>query len=141
RPSDYLERRCRLCFGSGARLSATGSHMPDCVVALDACFSQKHNKQRRDPPFSHPDSSMIAETVLDVTEEWVDNRREGNTVHTSQPRKRQKAQPSANASSDDPTLAAEILAKCENSFKAAQASIAKANTKQHDVTAAMALIC
>ncbi|KAL1697862.1 hypothetical protein EV121DRAFT_274803, partial [Schizophyllum commune] len=150
RPSSYLARRCPSCFGSGRRLSALLPQSPDCVVAIDACFSQKHNKQRRDPIFCYPDSSILDEEVIATTAQTVEAMQESGPTKSKHVRKARLDGPPAHAG---PTLGEErgtaeplrlppdALAKCENSFKAAQASIAKASTGHHDVTAAMAIIC
>ena len=44
-PSAYLQGCCPICFGSARRLSQSSPTSPDCMVSIDACFSQKHNKQ------------------------------------------------------------------------------------------------
>ena len=46
RPSEYLRERCSLCFGGESQKGQSGPH---CIVAMDGCFMQKHNKQIRDP--------------------------------------------------------------------------------------------
>ncbi|KAL1726382.1 hypothetical protein FB107DRAFT_182576, partial [Schizophyllum commune] len=133
RPSDYLRSRCPACFGSNRRISAADPNAPDALVAIDACFSQKHNKQSRDPAFHHPGDIMLTEGALRIAEERVHSLRKTANRRTK-------------ASAFDPQAAgirvpSEALQNCEDSFKAAQTAIAKANTGSHDVTAVMGLIC
>ncbi|KIJ10631.1 hypothetical protein PAXINDRAFT_16399 [Paxillus involutus ATCC 200175] len=66
-PSDYLRARCPLCFGAHDwNKSCTEEKMVNCIVCIDACFTQKRSKNPRgaeghDPPnpskmfFLHPD--------------------------------------------------------------------------------------
>ena len=42
RPSEYLCEHCLLCFGGESQKGQSGPH---CIVAMDGCFTQKHNKQ------------------------------------------------------------------------------------------------
>lgn len=140
-PTEYLRGRCPACFGSNSRLSALQTSAPDSIVALDACFSQKHNLQTRDPAFLHPYSVMLDEGALAAAERKVDAARGGRKP----PRKRaggaRNAEPSGEDELSGIRVPADALRNCEESFKAAQESIAKANTGSHDVTAVMALIC
>ncbi|KAI5887797.1 uncharacterized protein SCHCODRAFT_02515344 [Schizophyllum commune H4-8] len=143
RPSAHLQACCPICFGSARRLSQSSPTSPDCLVSIDACFSQKHNKQRRDPIFLHPDDFMIDEATLTSTAEWVEAIR-GDGAASTNVKRRRGAQGGGTVTSsidDPPTLPAESLEQCKSSFKAAQSSIAKASVRRHDVTAAMALLC
>ncbi|KAL1689045.1 hypothetical protein GGG16DRAFT_36466, partial [Schizophyllum commune] len=133
-PTQYLRGRCPACFGSNRRLSDNDANAPDVLVALDACFSQKHNKQTRDPPFHHPDGIMLSEEALRAAKERVE------TLRPSKGKGRAKST-NFNARAAGIRVPAEALQNCEDSFKAAQDAIAKANTKNHDVTAVMALLC
>ncbi|KAL1699529.1 hypothetical protein EV121DRAFT_174134, partial [Schizophyllum commune] len=133
RPTEYLRSRCPACFGGDRRLSGDHPDVPDVLVSIDACFSQKHNKQARDPAFHHPEDIMLSEAALERTRERVEALRA---------RRGRKSK----ASQFDPLAAglsvpSEVLQTCEESFKAAQTAIAKANTGSHDVTAVMGMIC
>ncbi|KAL1738947.1 hypothetical protein HDZ31DRAFT_50191 [Schizophyllum fasciatum] len=140
RPSAYLRSRCPACFGGGDRISSVNPSAPDSIVQLDACFSQKHNLQTRDPAFHHPGGIMLSEAALADAERRVDAAR----MATKRPRKRQaREQPSVD---DDLRLGggrvpADALQNCEDRFKAAQEKIAKANAGLHDITAVMAILC
>ncbi|KAJ3732470.1 hypothetical protein DFJ43DRAFT_1154503 [Lentinula guzmanii] len=70
RPSEYLRARCPLCFGG----SSTMSKELSTIVCLDACFTQKHNKQKyRDPPREHPKTVFIPEDDVVIWEAFVPN--------------------------------------------------------------------
>ncbi|KAL1743148.1 hypothetical protein HDZ31DRAFT_65300 [Schizophyllum fasciatum] len=140
RPSDYLRSRCPACFGSNHRLSSLQAATPDSIVQLDACFSQKHNLQTRDPAFYHPDGIMLSEPALAAAELKVDAARAG----AKRPRKRQardEASEGASLKAAGIQVPVDALRNCEDHFKAAQEWIAKANAGLHDVTAVMAILC
>ncbi|KAJ3833283.1 hypothetical protein F5878DRAFT_546843, partial [Lentinula raphanica] len=60
RPSDYLRRRCPLCFGGRNESTEDLS----CIVCLDACFTQKNNaRSHRDPERQHPKSVFVPEIM------------------------------------------------------------------------------
>ncbi|KAL1686808.1 hypothetical protein GGG16DRAFT_24945, partial [Schizophyllum commune] len=132
-PSDYLRSRCPACFGSSRRLSAEDPNVPDVLVAIDACFSQKHNKQARDPAFNHPHDIMLSEETLQSADDRVRALRNRSGRRTRVP--------TFDAQAAGIRVPSEALQNCEDSFKAAQTAIAKANTGTHDVTAVMALLC
>ncbi|KAL1741228.1 hypothetical protein HDZ31DRAFT_23039, partial [Schizophyllum fasciatum] len=139
-PTAYLRARCPACFGSNRRLSSAQPGAPDSIVQLDACFSQKHNLQTRDPAFHHPDGVMLSNEALAAAEARVDAARA-----TKRPPRKRRAQ---RLDTEDAELVAagvrvpaDALRSCEESFKAAQESIAKANAGLHDVTAVMAILC
>ncbi|TRM56375.1 hypothetical protein BD626DRAFT_363531, partial [Schizophyllum amplum] len=144
RPTEYLRARCPACFGSNNRLSAGNSTVPDSIIQMDACFSQKHNLQTRDPPFQHPRNVMLSEEALALADERVEAMRSARgrpRKGSSRTRKRRAGSPDFDPLASGIQVPVEALRNCEDSFKAAQESIAKANTGQHDVTAAMALLC
>ncbi|KAG6905812.1 hypothetical protein DXG01_000595 [Tephrocybe rancida] len=60
RPSDYLRAACPLCFG-GEFPQSSPSSGPDAIVCLDVCFTQKRNRQARDPPRTHPRTVFVPE--------------------------------------------------------------------------------
>ncbi|KAF9067812.1 hypothetical protein BDP27DRAFT_1364621 [Rhodocollybia butyracea] len=72
RPSEYLRSRCPLCFGGKTKFDEGY----DVIVCLNACFTQKHNKQVQDPKFSHLNSIFISPEEVKVWRE----RGNGNTT-------------------------------------------------------------
>ncbi|KAF8832986.1 hypothetical protein BDN67DRAFT_917799, partial [Paxillus ammoniavirescens] len=72
-PSDYLRARCPLCFGGNDwRKAQSPDQLVDCIVCVDACFTQKRLKNPRgaegdDPP--NPITSFFVPTeVVDEME-------------------------------------------------------------------------
>ncbi|KAJ3793185.1 hypothetical protein GGU11DRAFT_692266 [Lentinula aff. detonsa] len=123
RPSEYLRARCPLCFGG----SSTMSKELSAIVCLDACFTQKHNKQKyRDPPREHPKTVFIPEDDVVIWEAFV--------AEVRPPRP-------AKDFEDGLKVPNAILDECERSFTAADGSREKASTQFFDSTALMGLLC
>ncbi|KAJ7116162.1 hypothetical protein C8R43DRAFT_1091280 [Mycena crocata] len=138
RPSEYLRRRCPLCFGG---LKHDPSLIADLLVCIDACFTQKGNKAGRDPLKTHPNTHFVPEDVAARTEAYVDAVRNGSGT-----RKRQRAtvqEVEEEDGYDDPALPLprSVLDGCEASFKAADEKREKASTQYFQDTAVMALLC
>ncbi|KAK7025348.1 hypothetical protein VNI00_016059 [Paramarasmius palmivorus] len=135
RPSDYLRSRCPLCFGGRRRDIGF-----DAIVCVDACFTQKHNKQQRDQPLQHPHSVFVPEADVLSMEAHVE------FVRPSRPRKQgangepipQEVPDGFEGSMKVPTS---VLDGCEDSFTAADERRQKASTKFFDCTALMGLLC
>ncbi|KAG6912890.1 hypothetical protein DXG01_011303, partial [Tephrocybe rancida] len=93
RPSNYLCARCPLCFGGkfpwtspederpnnkyfpySIYYNDSDDHAlsPDAIICIDACFTQKHNHQARDPPRTHPRTVFIPEQDAEAMEKYVD---------------------------------------------------------------------
>ncbi|KAG6912599.1 hypothetical protein DXG01_013537, partial [Tephrocybe rancida] len=76
RPSDYLRARCPLCFGGEFPWARTEDERPDddpdAIVCIDACFTQKRNRQARDPPRTHPRTVFIPEADAEAMEKHVE---------------------------------------------------------------------
>ncbi|TFK60081.1 hypothetical protein BDN72DRAFT_550118, partial [Pluteus cervinus] len=142
RPSEYLRKRCPLCFGG--EFPSSVAIKPDAIVCLDACFTQKRNKGPRDPERIHPESSFIPETDLQRMQSFVEAvRTPKETVPKS------KRQCNVTATADEPedvfegnlAVPVSVLDGCESSFTAADERREKASTKFFDDTALMALLC
>ncbi|KAJ7774680.1 hypothetical protein B0H14DRAFT_3095901 [Mycena olivaceomarginata] len=120
-PSEYLRRRCPLCFGN---LYHDSSQPVDVIVCLDACFTQKRKK---------------------ATDAYVNETR--GTFGPAEPRsKKSKTALSVEDAEDgyehpDLLLPRSVLDACEASFKAADEKCAKASTDFFDDTGLMALLC
>ncbi|KAL1698337.1 hypothetical protein EV121DRAFT_218336 [Schizophyllum commune] len=137
--SEFLRRRCPACFGGHERVSSTdGISMPDIIVCLDACYTQKHNRTAyRDEELPNSDAVLVSEDVVDAIERHVNSIRPPAS-------KRPKA--STAESEDDQIVqglkvANSTLATCEKSFKAANGAVVKASREKHDVVSVMALVC
>ena len=110
------------------------------IVCLDACFTQKNNKQKvRDPPKEHPKTSFIPESDVERWREFVENVR---------PPKQPKGKTSTaeNSSEEDGyegplKVPNSVLNTCEKSFTAADENRHKASAQFFDSTALMGLLC
>ncbi|KAL1698718.1 hypothetical protein EV121DRAFT_179637, partial [Schizophyllum commune] len=140
-PTAYLRSRCPACFGSNRRHSGTDANAPDSIVQMDACFSQKHNTQTRDPPFHHPDGVMLDESTVAEADVRVRELRKLRKGRRKRPGRARSQSPPLSLRAAGIRVPEEALKNCKESFKAAQESIAKASTGSHDVTASMALLC
>ncbi|KAJ3716253.1 hypothetical protein DFJ43DRAFT_1006930 [Lentinula guzmanii] len=129
RPSEYLRERCPVCFGGKTKFK------DGVLVCLDACFTQKHNHQTRDPFYEHPHTSFIP---TDQVEVWK------NRVESMQS---PAAAPATSQADLDDTVEdglkvpASVLNACHDSFTAADGDRQKASTRFFDSTALMALMC
>ncbi|KZP06311.1 hypothetical protein FIBSPDRAFT_914718 [Athelia psychrophila] len=139
RPSEYLRRRCPLCFGSS--VSHDSTFAADYIACVDACFTQKRTKSHsardpnyRDQPRSHHDSRFITEEEIKAMEREVDS------IRTRRPRKAKKADEN---DSIEPgmSLPTSVLDECGNSFVAADEKREKASTQFFVDTGLMSLLC
>ncbi|KAJ3978980.1 hypothetical protein F5890DRAFT_1421989 [Lentinula detonsa] len=127
RPSEYLRSRCPLCFGGNTKLE------DGAIVCLDACFTQKHNKQVRDPLCEHPRTSFVPQEQVDHWQVLVDSVRA-------------KKIPVGSEEEDDRIeshlkVPKSVLDTCNDSFTAADGDRQKASTQFFDCTAVMGLLC
>ncbi|KAF5374692.1 hypothetical protein D9615_008922 [Tricholomella constricta] len=137
RPSDYLRTRCPLCFGGEyPRRENSG---PDAIVCVDACFTQKRNKQARDPVRTHPRTVFVPESDTIHMARYVESVRPTR----SKPRKQSRRQDDEQDDKYEGPLRVpkSVLDGCEAGFTAADDARTKASTQFFDDTALMALLC
>ncbi|KAJ3725370.1 hypothetical protein C8R42DRAFT_545651, partial [Lentinula raphanica] len=135
RPSGYLRARCPLCFGG----CSTISNGLNVIVCIDACFTQKHNKQpHHDPPRRHPKTVFVPESHVKTWEALVDrvrppkeNRRQGKDSNSER----------ADRCEGPLKVPNSVLDTCEQSFAAADETREKASSQFFDSTALMGLLC
>ncbi|KAL6297842.1 hypothetical protein BKA93DRAFT_820642 [Sparassis latifolia] len=88
RPSEYLRARCPLCFGGTS--CRHGDDIPDVIVCIDACFTQKQRKGKADA-HDHPRDSersvFVPEEDVKAMESFVEN------IHPSDGKKARCARP------------------------------------------------
>ncbi|KAG1860952.1 hypothetical protein F4604DRAFT_1882527 [Suillus subluteus] len=141
-PSDYLRSRCPLCFGgndwqNGARDSLP---MPDVIVCIDACFTQKrsanpHSAAGSDPPNPTPSFFLPTDDVK-AMEDFVERcRRDRRQARTS------RAEPDEDGYEEGMRIPVSVLNGCGNSFIAADEKREKASTRFFTDTGLMALVC
>ncbi|KAJ3714856.1 hypothetical protein C8R42DRAFT_590975 [Lentinula raphanica] len=134
RPSDYLRRRCPLCFGGSSLLEQELS----CIVCLDACFTQKNNTQTyRDPERTHPRTVFIPESDVNAWQCFVDSVRP--TTKSTDSEKRQDLE--SDGYEGSLRVPKSVLDGCESSFTAADGARIKASTQFFDSTGLMGLLC
>ncbi|KZP21347.1 hypothetical protein FIBSPDRAFT_718402, partial [Athelia psychrophila] len=138
-PSEYLRRRCPLCFGCDVSHDTTFA--ADYIACVDACFTQKRTKSHsardpnhRDQPRSHHDSRFITEEEIQAMEREVDS------IRTRRPRRAKKVDEN---DSIEPgmSLPTSVLDECGNSFVAADEKREKASTQFFVDTGLMSLLC
>ncbi|THU92423.1 hypothetical protein K435DRAFT_672151, partial [Dendrothele bispora CBS 962.96] len=141
RPSEYLRRRCPTCFGGEFDTEKDRLSWSDVIVCLDACFTQRHNTQPRDPTRQHPDSFFIPQSEVEAVEARVEKAR-SQAAHATKKTKTSGEQDTEDDHLEDGMLLSKaVLDSCGNSFKATHEFLAKVIPKGCDVTAVMALLC
>ncbi|KAG2115662.1 hypothetical protein BD769DRAFT_1363277 [Suillus cothurnatus] len=141
-PSDYLRSRCPLCFGgndwrNGARDSLP---MPDVIVCIDACFTQKRSANPRgatgsDPPNPTPSFFLPTDDVK-AMEDFVERCRGDRwQARTS------RAEPDEDSYEEGMRIPVSVLNGCGDSFIAADKKREKASTRFFTDTGLMALVC
>ncbi|KAJ3779908.1 hypothetical protein GGU10DRAFT_381540 [Lentinula aff. detonsa] len=132
RPSDYLRSRCPVCFGGKSDFTEGFS----VIVCIDACFTQKHNKQPQDPKHTHPKSVFVSPEEVDTWRDFVEEIR---------PRRSSPAKHTPETEEDGfegmMKVPKSVLDICQDSFTAADGNQEKASTQFFDSTALMALLC
>lgn len=109
----------------GPRLSYVRAHV---IVCLDANFSQKRRKcAAADPALEYLDGRFVPEPIVDAMEADVEERRKGK--------------PKTRTRGTSARVPDHILDECEESFLAAQETVAKASKNYYAETGLMALLC
>ncbi|KAF9234576.1 hypothetical protein BU15DRAFT_89933 [Melanogaster broomeanus] len=141
-PSDYLCARCPLCFGARDwQKSRTEEQMVDCIVCIDACFTQKRSKNPRgaeghDPSnpsqmfFLPPDliAKMKAHVEQCCSQGQECGRRAPRTADND-------------IVEEGMQVPVSVLDGCGESFKAADEKREKVSTQFFTDTGLMALLC
>ncbi|KAG0701127.1 hypothetical protein DFH29DRAFT_982844 [Suillus ampliporus] len=141
-PSEYLHSWCPLCFGGNDwQNEVRGSpSMPNIIVCIDACFTQKCSTNPRgatgsDPP--NPTSSFFLPTAdVNAMEDFVQRcHGEGCQARAS------RAEPDEDCYEEGMHIPVSILNGCGDSFIAADEKREKASTRFFTDTGLMALLC
>lgn len=82
------------------------------IVAVDACFTQKHTSQKcgQDPPHTHPDSYFIPEGEVNAWKQYADS------VH-SRKQKQNQPPPRKRTKPDHPDVGDDELDHCEEGLR------------------------
>ncbi|KAG2030638.1 hypothetical protein BDR03DRAFT_1034737 [Suillus americanus] len=135
KPSDYLRSWCPLCFGgndwrNGARDSLP---MPDVIICIDACFTQKRSANPRgatgsDPPNLTPSFFLLTDDVKameDFVEKCCGDRRQARTL---------RAEPDEDSYEEGMRIPVSVLNGCDKKWE-------KPSTRFFTNTGLMALVC
>ncbi|KAL1687818.1 hypothetical protein GGG16DRAFT_61347 [Schizophyllum commune] len=141
--SAYLQRRCPACFGGKDKVTSSPDlPMPDVLVCVDACYTQKHNRMAyRDESLPNSDTIVVDESIIDAMESHI------NGVRPRAPRPSKRSRGADDGAESDDRIEAGLkvanstLELCEKSFKAANGAVIKGTTDKHDVVSIMALVC
>ncbi|KAF9232262.1 hypothetical protein BU15DRAFT_26071, partial [Melanogaster broomeanus] len=73
KPSEYLHSHCPLCFGAEDwRGNFTTMSIPDYIVCLDACFTQKCTHNPRNNPPNPTDTVFVSVHDVQVMEAFIE---------------------------------------------------------------------
>ncbi|KAG1882379.1 hypothetical protein F4604DRAFT_1577463 [Suillus subluteus] len=140
-PTEYLRSRCSLCFGANDWQKAKDSRsMPDIIVCVDACFTQKRSTNARgadghDPPNPTP-SFFLPKDDVQAMEEFVQCcRGERRRARAS------RMEPEEDRYEKGMSVPVSVLDGCGESFTAADEKWEKASTRFFTDTGLMALLC
>ncbi|KAG6912718.1 hypothetical protein DXG01_012669, partial [Tephrocybe rancida] len=109
---------------------------PDAIVCIDACFTQKRNRQARDPPRTHPRTVFIPEADAEAMEKHVEFIRSKRARSIKKPNTEEPDHFEGSL-----RVPKSVLDGCEAGFTAADSRRDKASTQFFDDTALMALLC
>ncbi|KAJ7154030.1 hypothetical protein C8R43DRAFT_1126688 [Mycena crocata] len=140
RPSEYLRKRCPLCFG-GATPDPTVPLVRRYLRLRRRMLHSEANKAAPDPPKMHPGTHFVSEDLSAKMEAYVDGVRGGKPVG-AKGRKRARVDVEEGDEDDeedgyehaDLKLPKSVLDECEASFQAADEKREKASTQFYDDT-------
>ncbi|KAG2106897.1 hypothetical protein BD769DRAFT_1630671 [Suillus cothurnatus] len=139
-PSEYLRSRCLLCFGGNTCHEADARSIPDIIVCIDACFTQKCSTNPRsassiDPPNPTP-TFFLSNDDVKAMEDFVNSCR-GERRRT----RASRAQEEEDRYEEGMRVPVSVLNGCGESFVAADEKREKASTRFFTDTGLMALLC
>ncbi|KAG1738078.1 uncharacterized protein EDB91DRAFT_1237789 [Suillus paluster] len=140
-PTEYLRSHCPLCFRANDWQKAKDSRsMPDIIVCIDACFTQKRSTNARsanghDPPNPTP-SFFLPKDDVQAMEEFVQRcRGERRRARAS------RTEPEEDRYEKGMSVPVSVLDGCGESFTAADEKREKASTRFFTDTGLMVLLC
>ncbi|KAG1904971.1 uncharacterized protein F5891DRAFT_1126283 [Suillus fuscotomentosus] len=140
-PTEYLLSCCPLCFGANDWQKAKDSRfMPDIIVCIDACFTQKHSTNPcgadgQDPPNPTPSFFLPKDDVQAMDEFMQRCRGERRQERVS------RTEPEEDHYEKGMNVPVSVLDGCRESFTAADEKWEKASTHFFTDTGLMALLC
>ncbi|KAG1900861.1 uncharacterized protein F5891DRAFT_1128391 [Suillus fuscotomentosus] len=139
-PSEYLHSRCLLCFRGNACHGADARSIPDVVVCIDACFTQKRltnprNTSSINPPNPTPTFFLLNDDVKAMEDFVKSCRRERRRTRAS------RAEEEEDHYEEGMHVPVSVLNGCRESFVAADKKRERASTRFFTDTGLMALLC
>ncbi|KAI6004876.1 hypothetical protein EDD15DRAFT_2384749 [Pisolithus albus] len=129
-PSEYLRKRCPLCFVNGLLIvSFASSSNIDAIVCIDACFTQKRRSGLQDDPVNPTATVFLSQEEIDSMENEVDGLR------------KKKPSDEEDGFEQGMRIPTSVLKNCNESFTAADEKRQKASTQFFSDTGVMALLC
>ncbi|KAG1807137.1 uncharacterized protein BJ212DRAFT_1449388 [Suillus subaureus] len=140
KPSEYLHSHCLLCFGGNTYHGSDSHSIPDIIVCIDACFTQKHSTNpcsadTIDPPNPTPTFFLSGDNVKAMEDFIQSCRGERCRVRVS------RAEGNKDHYEEGMHVPVSVLNRCRESFVAADEKREKASTCFFTDTGLMALLC
>ncbi|KAG2048979.1 hypothetical protein BDR06DRAFT_1070368 [Suillus hirtellus] len=139
-PSEYLRSCCLLCFGGNTYHGSDLHSIPDAIICIDACFTQKRSTNPRgadsiDPPNPTP-TFFLSDNDVKAMEDFVQScHGERRRVQVS------RAEGDKDHYEEGMRVPVSVLNGCGESFVAADEKHEKASTCFVTNTGLMALLC
>ncbi|KZS86524.1 hypothetical protein SISNIDRAFT_420781, partial [Sistotremastrum niveocremeum HHB9708] len=141
RPSEYLRRRCPICFGADDYSHLSEQDLPWWIVATDACFTHCSLGNFPDPPLTHADPVTLATEDLRKAEAHVNEKR----PPPQKPRAKDPDHSDEDEADEDvipgTNLPRSIAHDCRKTFKAADENRIKGVASSNGDTGIMSLVC
>ncbi|KAG6914278.1 hypothetical protein DXG01_001310, partial [Tephrocybe rancida] len=109
---------------------------PDVIICIDACFTQKLNRQVRDPPRTHPHTVFIPEADAEAMEKHVEFIRSKRAHSIKKPNTEEPDHFKGSLH-----VPKSVLDGCKAGFTAVDSRHDKASMQFFDDTALMVLLC
>ncbi|KAG2045742.1 hypothetical protein BDR06DRAFT_842120, partial [Suillus hirtellus] len=138
----YLHLWCPLCFGGNNWQNGTRDSlsMPDVIICIDACFTQKHSANPHSATGSGPPNPTLSFFLpMDDVKamEYFVERCHGDRWQA----RTSRVEPDEDSYEEGTPIPVSVLNGCDNSFIAADEKQEKARTHFFTNTGLMALVC
>ncbi|KAI6015742.1 hypothetical protein BKA83DRAFT_4060677 [Pisolithus microcarpus] len=141
-PSEYLRKRCPLCFG-GHNWQSNNSSNIDAIVCIDACFAQKRRSGLQDDPVNPTATVFLSQEEIDSMESEVDSlrKKKPSVQRRSGYVSKRHHKDEEDGFEQGMRIPTSVLQNCNESFTAADEKHQKASTQFFSDTGVMALLC
>ncbi|EDQ99039.1 uncharacterized protein LACBIDRAFT_317733 [Laccaria bicolor S238N-H82] len=143
RPSEYLRKRCPLCFGGDNPHDP--NFMADIIVCIDACFTHKRRNPAKGgakgPENLHPDTVFVPEKYVMEMKALVETVRPEKSKGKEKANVPSDGQPAEDSYEPGMKVPVSALEGCLASFIAEDERRTKASTQFFADTGLMAMLC